>query len=56
MYLYFSSDSTNRALKKLKVRGEDPKIASQRLLLFMKAKEVLNKGLKILGIKPLNEM
>lgn len=50
------SDHTNKALKMLRVKDEDPHIAAQRLLMFMKAKKIINTGMRILGLKPLNQM
>lgn len=40
----------------LRVKDEDPDVASQRLMLFMTAKQVLKEGMTVLGLQPLNEM
>lgn len=46
----------NRALEVLQVKNEDIHIGSQRLLLFHSSRIVLNQGMKILGLQPLNQM
>lgn len=40
----------------LKVKNESPDVASQRLLLFHVARNVLAQGMKLLGLMPLEEM
>lgn len=55
-YLFFLCNDISRALKTLKVKGTEPEIAQQRLLLFMTSKKVLNSGMRILGLQPLNKM
>nr|CAD7440235.1 unnamed protein product [Timema bartmani] len=47
---------TNQAFKVLRIKDQDPHIASQRLLLFHSSRRVLQQGMNILGLKPLNEM
>ncbi|XP_018325426.1 probable arginine--tRNA ligase, mitochondrial [Agrilus planipennis] len=56
VYLFNFCNTISRALKVLRVKNEDPVVASQRLMVFLKAKEVLNKGMKVLGLQPLQEM
>lgn len=56
-YLFDLCNSTSRAFKTLSVKNCECKFtASQRLLLFNKARAVLKNGLDILGLKVLNEM
>ncbi|XP_008549531.1 probable arginine--tRNA ligase, mitochondrial isoform X1 [Microplitis demolitor] len=55
-YLFNLSHVVNRTLERLRVKGEPMDIASQRLLLFQVAKNVLNTGMKLLGLMPLNKM
>ncbi|XP_044734606.1 probable arginine--tRNA ligase, mitochondrial isoform X2 [Chrysoperla carnea] len=55
-YLFILCNLISRALKVLRVKNEQPSIASQRLLLFYISKHVLYDGMVILGLKPLNEM
>ncbi|XP_065212459.1 probable arginine--tRNA ligase, mitochondrial [Planococcus citri] len=55
-YLFELCDAINRAHKVLRVKGESDHVASQRLLIFHKARLILNTGMKIIGIKPLNQM
>ncbi|KAF5273696.1 hypothetical protein FQA39_LY07386 [Lamprigera yunnana] len=55
-YLFHLCNYINRAFKVLKVKDQDPELASQRLLLFSSARDVLGEGMKILGLKPLTKM
>ncbi|XP_015833637.2 probable arginine--tRNA ligase, mitochondrial [Tribolium castaneum] len=55
-YLFRLCNQINKALKVLPVKNTDPEIASQRLLLFITARQVLGKGMSILGLHPLDEM
>ncbi|KAL1517410.1 hypothetical protein ABEB36_001177 [Hypothenemus hampei] len=55
-YLFHLCNHINRALKRLQVKGTDPDVAAQRLLLFNTAREVLKNGMIVLGLKPLNKM
>ncbi|XP_050300927.1 probable arginine--tRNA ligase, mitochondrial [Anthonomus grandis grandis] len=55
-YLFHLCNHINRALKTLQIKGADPNVASQRLLLFNTAREVLKNGMMILGLKPLTKM
>lgn len=55
-YLFRLSHVINKAFKMLKVKNESPDVASQRLLLFHVAKNVLAQGMKLLGLMPLEEM
>lgn len=40
----------------LRIKNESPDVASQRLLLFHVAQNVLAQGMKLLGLMPLEEM
>ncbi|KAK0168759.1 hypothetical protein PV327_002529 [Microctonus hyperodae] len=55
-YLFHLSHTVNKALKELRVKSEPEDVASQRLLLFHVAKNVLNTGMKLIGLVPLNKM
>ncbi|GJQ67947.1 hypothetical protein Trydic_g16704 [Trypoxylus dichotomus] len=55
-YLFHLCNHINKALKTLKVKNQEPELASQRLLLFNTSRSILNEGMIILGLKPLNEM
>ncbi|KAG5899490.1 hypothetical protein JTB14_015201 [Gonioctena quinquepunctata] len=55
-YLFRLCNQINKALKTLQVKGMSPDVASQRLLLFNTAREILKNGMIILGLQPLNEM
>lgn len=50
------SNHINRAFKVLKVKDQEPEVASQRLLIFTTARQVLEQGMKILGLQPLIKM
>ncbi|KAJ8948768.1 hypothetical protein NQ318_017937 [Aromia moschata] len=52
----FQFNYINKTLKTLQVKGSSPDVASQRLLLFNTAREVLKNGMSILGLHPLTEM
>lgn len=54
--LKYFSNHINKALKLLQVKNQEPELASQRLLLFNTSREILNQGMIILGLQPLNEM
>lgn len=56
IYLFNLSNSINKAFNSLRVKNEAPDVASQRLLLFHVAKNVLAQGMKLLGLIPLKEM
>ncbi|KAL6257894.1 hypothetical protein P5V15_011493 [Pogonomyrmex californicus] len=56
VYLFNLSNAINKAFNLLKVKNESPDVASQRLLLFHVAKNVLAQGMKLLGLIPLKEM
>lgn len=56
VYLFQLCNHINRALKILQIKGLSPDVASQRLLLFNTAREVLKNGMSILGLKPLIQM
>ncbi|XP_016953991.1 probable arginine--tRNA ligase, mitochondrial [Drosophila biarmipes] len=56
-YLFGLCNATSRALKRLPVKQEScPKKQSQRLLLFRAAKETLHRGMRLLGLRPLDQM
>lgn len=55
-YLFHLCNYINRAFKTLQVKDQEPELASQRLLLFSSARDVLGQGMKILGLKPLTKM
>lgn len=56
-YLFGLSNAISRAIKCLNVKNEKCiGKQSHRLLLFSKARQTLHDGMKILGLKPLNEM
>lgn len=56
-YLFKLCHATSKALKVLPVKTcQDSSVASQRLLLFVTARDVLRHGLEILGLKVLNKM
>lgn len=54
--IFFRSNSASRALKVLNVKNAATHVASQRLLLFNTTRKTLKHGMKILGLKVLNEM
>ncbi|KAM8703277.1 hypothetical protein ACLKA7_007972 [Drosophila subpalustris] len=56
-YLFGLCNATSRALKRLPVKQERcPEKQSQRLLLFNAAKRTIQRGMQLLGLKPLNQM
>ncbi|XP_037940781.1 probable arginine--tRNA ligase, mitochondrial [Teleopsis dalmanni] len=56
-YLFSLCNTTSRALKLLNIKSETCTSKQQnRILLFRAAKHTLNKGMKILGLNPLNKM
>ncbi|KAJ8925105.1 hypothetical protein NQ315_001286 [Exocentrus adspersus] len=55
-YLFRLCNQINKAFKTLRIKGTDPDVASQRLLLFITAREVLRNGMSILGLRPLDQM
>uniref|UniRef100_A0A8D9AVG7 Probable arginine--tRNA ligase, mitochondrial n=1 Tax=Cacopsylla melanoneura TaxID=428564 RepID=A0A8D9AVG7_9HEMI len=55
-YLMDLTNSINKALKQLKVKGSEPHVAEQRLLLFNRARLVLKEAMSLLGIKVLDSM
>uniref|UniRef100_A0A1Y1KMU0 Probable arginine--tRNA ligase, mitochondrial n=1 Tax=Photinus pyralis TaxID=7054 RepID=A0A1Y1KMU0_PHOPY len=55
-YLFHLCNYINRAFKTLQVKDQEPELASQRLLLFSSARDVLGQGMQILGLKPLTKM
>ncbi|CAH0545875.1 unnamed protein product [Brassicogethes aeneus] len=55
-YLFHLCNHISKALKVLQIKGANPDIASQRLLLFNTSREVLKNGMNILGLQPLNQM
>lgn len=55
-YLFHLSHAINKGFKILRIKNESPDVASQRLLLFHVARNVLAQGMKLLGLMPLEEM
>ncbi|XP_065161588.1 probable arginine--tRNA ligase, mitochondrial [Atheta coriaria] len=55
-YLFHLCNHISKALKVLNVKDQEAVLASQRLLLFKNAREVLRQGMTILGLQPLKEM
>lgn len=55
-YLFWLCNDASKALKVLKVKGEPQEVASVRLAMFKVTKNVLNFGMSILGLRPLNKM
>ena len=55
-YLFGLCNDASKALKVLKVKGEPQEVASVRLAMFKVTKNVLNFGMSILGLRPLNKM
>lgn len=55
-FSFFFSNAINKAFNSLKVKDESSDVASQRLLLFHVARNVLAQGMKLLGLTPLEEM
>ncbi|KAK5642692.1 hypothetical protein RI129_008859 [Pyrocoelia pectoralis] len=55
-YLFHLCNNINRVFKTLQVKDQEPELASQRLLLFSSARDVLGQGMRILGLKPLTKM
>ena len=56
LYLFRLCNLTSKALKVLNVKGEEPDIAFARLALFGGVRAVLRQGMKVLGIRPLDQM
>lgn len=52
----FPSHSIGVALKTMQVKSEAEDLAQVRLAIFSASKRILNLGLKILGVRPLEEM
>ncbi|XP_039287736.1 probable arginine--tRNA ligase, mitochondrial [Nilaparvata lugens] len=56
-YLFKLCNTINKAMKSLPVKDAPNRdIALQRLLVFHSARIVLNRGMKVLGLKPLDKM
>ncbi|CAG4940092.1 unnamed protein product, partial [Colias eurytheme] len=55
-YLFRLSRYVNRMFNEVRVKGASNDVASQRLLVFFAVRQVVHTALKILGVKPLNEM
>jgi len=55
-FSFLFSNTINKAFNSLKVKNELPNVASQRLLLFHVARNVLAQGMKLLGLIPLEKM
>ncbi|XP_033342175.2 arginyl-tRNA synthetase, mitochondrial [Megalopta genalis] len=56
VYLMQLSNTINKALKKLRMKGEPSDVANQRLLLFHTSRLILAEGMKLLGLTPLEKM
>lgn len=52
----FLSNHISKAFKTLKVKGQPPELAAQRMLLFTVSKDILRQGMEILGLQPLKKM
>lgn len=55
-HLFKLCNLVSRGLKDLPVKGQNSDIAAQRLLIFYTARCTIASTMKILGLKPLNEM
>ncbi|KAJ8678709.1 hypothetical protein QAD02_014496 [Eretmocerus hayati] len=55
-YLFKLSHVLGSAIKCLKVKGEPMSVASQRLYLFIVARNILAKGMQLVGLTPLDQM
>ncbi|KAH8294899.1 hypothetical protein KR018_004263, partial [Drosophila ironensis] len=56
-YLFGLCNATSRALKRLPVKQENCKLKqSQRLLLFHASKRTIQQGMRLLGLRPLDQM
>ncbi|XP_045462680.1 probable arginine--tRNA ligase, mitochondrial [Harmonia axyridis] len=55
-YLFRLCNDISKSLKVLKIKGSEPDVGAQRLLLFVKAREVLHAGMSIIGLNPLKKM
>lgn len=55
-YLFRLSRQVNRMFNELNVKNVEPDLAAQRLLVFYSARQVVKRGLEILGVQPLFEM
>ncbi|XP_078041949.1 arginyl-tRNA synthetase, mitochondrial isoform X2 [Augochlora pura] len=56
VYLMQLCNTINKALKRLKIKGEPPDVGNQRLLLFHTSRLILAEGMKLLGLTPLEKM
>lgn len=55
-YLFRLARHVNRMINELKVKNVDPDLAGQRLQVYHSARTIVQTGLQILGVTPLNEM
>ncbi|XP_015122634.1 probable arginine--tRNA ligase, mitochondrial [Diachasma alloeum] len=55
-YLFNLSHTVNKTIQEIRVKGESSDVAAQRLLLYHSSRNVLNTGMKLLGLTPLNKM
>jgi len=55
-YLLELARSLHASYRVLRVKGEEPRTAEARLLLFVAVKQILRSGLTLLGIQPLEQM
>ncbi|XP_029053530.2 probable arginine--tRNA ligase, mitochondrial [Osmia bicornis bicornis] len=56
VYLLHLCKAINVAMRTLRIKGESVDLGNQRLLLFHVAKIILARGMKLLGLTPLEEM
>ncbi|KAG1663997.1 putative arginine--tRNA ligase, mitochondrial [Nymphon striatum] len=54
LYIFELCHASNKAIQKLKVKGENQTVAEARLRMFFVTRHVLAESMKLLGIKPLN--
>lgn len=54
--LFIFSRLASRAAQTLRVRGSERNLAESRLHLLVSARKVLSNGMRVLGMRPLDEM
>ncbi|XP_063995163.1 probable arginine--tRNA ligase, mitochondrial [Diachasmimorpha longicaudata] len=55
-YLFNLSHTVNKTIQEIRVKGESSDVAAQRLLLYNSSRNILNTGMKLLGLTPLYKM